>query len=84
LCITPNKNLVTNIGFGPDATHTKNINDKSIASRSTSKIFPLKHAREIFRDRNADEYVFLNSMGGSDMTIFKRIIRKIKSTINIS
>lgn len=26
ICITPNQNLVTNVGFGDDATHTKNAN----------------------------------------------------------
>ena len=79
LCVTPNKNLVTNIGFGPDATHTKDINDKYKGSRPTYKVLPLVHTEKVIRDKKADEYVFLNSMGGSEMTILKRLVRKIKS-----
>ena len=84
LCVTPNKNLVTNIGFGPDATHTKDINDKYKGSRPTYKVLPLVHTEKVIRDKKADEYVFLNSMGGSEMTILKRLVRKIKSIFKIN
>lgn len=78
LTITPNKNLVTNIGFGPDATHTKDAKDKYKSSREAQKILPLKHTDKIIRDEKADEYTFLNSMGGLEMTIWRRLIRKVK------
>lgn len=78
LCVTPNQNLVTNIGFGVDATHTKDVNEKHKGSRPTDKILPLDHAKKIVRNQEADEYVFINSMGGSEMTIWNRILRKIK------
>ena len=81
LCITPNKNLVTNIGFGLDATHTKDVNDAHKGSRQSCKILPLKHVKKIIRDKEADDYVFLNAMGGAEMTIWRRIARKIKLII---
>ena len=78
LSITPNKNLVTNIGFGPDATHTKDIKEKYKSSRKAQKILPLKHVDKIIRDQKADEYTFLNSMGGFERTIWRRLIKRIK------
>ena len=81
LSVTPNKNLVTNIGFGPDATHTTDINEKKKGSRSSHSILPLKHLDSIIRDTKADEYVFFNSFRGSEMTIWKKIKKKIKSII---
>ena len=53
LCVIPSVNLVSNLGFGADATHTK------IACR-LSKLpiepmpFPLRHPRHITRDISAD------------------------------
>jgi hypothetical protein len=82
--ITPNKNLVTNIGFGPEATHTKDIKEKYKASRKYHKILPLKHLDQLVRDKKADEYVFFNSLGGSERTLLKRLIRKIKLIFEIN
>lgn len=43
LSITPSKNLISNIGFGPDATHTTDLNSAA-ANLATSDIdFPLVH-----------------------------------------
>ncbi len=54
LCITPNSTLVSNIGFGPEATHTKN-SGSWLANLTTKAIeFPLCHPSEIKQDRVAD------------------------------
>tara|TARA_B110000027_G_scaffold52978_1_gene57742 strand:- start:181 stop:1095 length:915 start_codon:yes stop_codon:yes gene_type:complete len=78
LSITPNKNLVENIGFGPDATHTK-IETPRTRSQLTQEILPLTHPSLVIRDYKADEYVFLNVFGGSKMGLLRRIIQKLKS-----
>lgn len=53
LSIVPNKNLVSNIGFNKNATHT-NKRD-SYLSMPTEKIdFPLKHPPFMIRDKKSD------------------------------
>ena len=60
---TPNTNLVKNIGFGPDATNTKNNINKSANIESTS-IGIIKHPEKITIDIEADKYVYENHYGG--------------------
>jgi hypothetical protein len=78
LCISPKNNLVKNIGFGPDATHTKILTSR-IQSQIDEKILPLIHPSSIKRNYEADEYIFLNVFGGSQMSLVKRILRKLKT-----
>ena len=53
--ITPNNNLVTNIGFGQDATHTKEDFGLSIATKPINQII---HPREIIVSLDADRYLY--------------------------
>lgn len=79
LSILPNSNLVSNIGFGPDATHTKN---KSSPSRSSvTDIWDIKHPKFIIRDRKADDYTFDSHYGGNNI---KKpfFILNAKNTVN--
>ena len=56
LAITPNANLVSNIGYGPDATHTRGTS--ILANLPTSTLqFPLRHPASIEADKAADRYV---------------------------
>jgi hypothetical protein len=55
--IMPNVNLVTNIGFGPDATHMCNPNTMMANFPSQAIDFPLKHPSYIVRDAIADDYI---------------------------
>lgn len=57
LTITPNLNLVQNIGYGDEGTHTKGPN---IAPKKSSMIFPLKHPSEISVCSTADKYAAEN------------------------
>lgn len=55
--IIPNKNLVSNIGFGFNATHTKN--DSVFANNPTFKMdLPLTHPSEVKIDKEADYYFY--------------------------
>ena len=59
LTVIPNVNLVSNIGFGMDATHTKATT--KLSNISTSPIeFPLKHPNFIIRDTLADDFTQRN------------------------
>jgi hypothetical protein len=55
ICIIPNVNLVLNIGFGDNSTHTKNM-DKTYSAVQLSSILPLTHPSEIKRNLEADNY----------------------------
>jgi len=55
LHILPNVNLVANIGFGVDATHTKSL--RKCANMPVEAVgFPLQHPPFIIRDAAADDY----------------------------
>lgn len=56
LTATPNVNLVSNIGFGPDATHTKE-NDKASIIPS-KEIGVIKHPNIVQRNSDADRWTF--------------------------
>lgn len=56
LNIIPNTNLISNLGYGEDATHTKRLNlHANIPAKGAE--FPLKHPAFMIRDAHADAYV---------------------------
>ena len=62
-CITPNYNLVSNLGFGLNSTHSIDKNDK-LSKLETTNIESIVHPAKIQIDKAAD--VFTNK------TVFKR------------
>jgi hypothetical protein len=57
LSAIPAHNLVSNIGFGADATHT--LGDSEIANLpATALRFPLRHPKAVARDLRADRMTF--------------------------
>ena len=86
LTATPNVNLVSNIGFGPDATHT--TTDSSMSLMKTCGIKNMIHPETVTHSVAADHYVFNESFGGKNLTMpykllfdAKRVLRFIKSRI---
>jgi hypothetical protein len=63
LTATPNVNLVSNIGFGRDSTHTTWA-ESPLAAIPTGTIGKLMHPKTVSRDAGADHYVFDNVLGG--------------------
>ncbi|WP_145017675.1 hypothetical protein [Geobacter argillaceus] len=58
LSIIPSKNMVTNVGFGENATHTHDPNYPTARLKSESMDFPLRHPSEIKNDKKyLDEIV---------------------------
>jgi len=76
LCIVPNLNLISNIGFGNDATHTTEI-DHWKANRKTfamDKI--LIHPKKIERHLKADKYMAKKNF--NRYTFFRRAMDSLK------
>jgi len=80
--IAPNVNLVKNIGFGENATHTHDSDSKQ-AFLDTQSILPLVHPVFTKIDDEADLYYFRNYwFGHSEQTLFSRFISKLYTCIS--
>ena len=66
LTATPNVNLVSNIGFGINSTHTKDINHKA-ANIPSKEIGILKHPKMVMRNIEADKWTFDHHYGGKNL-----------------
>lgn len=78
LCINPNVNLVSNIGFTKDALHTKDENS-IFSNMKTEEIKKIIHPDFILIDREAD--YFTSKLCYGNQTIFNRIKNKIHKTL---
>ena len=78
LAISPTFNLVSNIGFGIDATHTTGVNEQ--ANMEIFPVdFPLKHPPFVIRDVNADRYTQKHLFSNSSLKhLLHRIYKKVK------
>lgn len=72
--ITPEINLISNIGFGPDATHTHGFNIYS-NMKTKEMIFPLTHPEIFLPNYSADNYVANGQF--TTISFFRRLINKI-------
>ena len=61
IAINPNKNLVTNIGFGDLAENCKNKKDKFANMKLETMNFPLNHPAEIEINEKADSFTTRNN-----------------------
>ena len=62
LTATPRVNLVTNIGIGPDGTHT--IADEDQPGTPARPLGPITHPDAVERNAEADQYIFDHLLGG--------------------
>lgn len=75
LIATPNKNLVANIGFGSDSTHTR-----TQAEFATFPLGPLTHPTAVIDNPAADQYTFNHHYDGISLRkkLTKRRLRLMK------
>jgi len=73
LSIIPNVNLVSNIGFGEEATHTKD-SAHVLAENVHGKLSEIIHPKEVAQNTEADRYTFYHK-------IYRSKWKKIKSRI---
>ncbi|GEM_PF-4925566 len=77
--IVPNKNLISNIGFGEEALHTKNSSSRWANLKTEPMDFPLVHPKFFIKDTYADKIYMLERKKESTNKIHQRIVKKIKS-----
>lgn len=66
LAVLPDANLVSNIGFSSDATHTRDENS-AVAQLPTIDVWELKHPPLVLRNSTADDYSFAHLFGGANL-----------------
>jgi hypothetical protein len=63
LTVLPNINLVSNLGFGPAATHTFDVGSR-FANLPAGEIWYIKHPQHLIRHAEADNYYFEKVVAG--------------------
>ena len=84
LCVYPNTNLITNIGFGEDATHTKNRRSVVAYLPTFGTKFPLQHPPAVAHDKGIDEYVIqlqTRSPSVKPLRVHQKLYRKFGAFI---
>ena len=74
LTATPNVNLVSNIGFGVDSTHTASASSP-LANMATVAIGAIEHPAAVVQDAEADRYVFDHTFGGRSLRFPYSLLR---------
>lgn len=80
LSVLPAINLVENIGFGENATHTRRNHPGGLQKMGTLPM-PLRHPDQIARDRAADRHTYLHHY---DPPLWLRIWRKLTRRNSLS
>jgi hypothetical protein len=76
LAVTPAVNLVSNIGFGSDATHTRDDDLSPFANLDAGEMrFPLRHPTAVAPDREADRLLEDVLFSGNVHRMFERLRR---------
>ncbi len=57
LSVIPGRNLISNIGFGPDSVNTKDVNSENANLPTYPMQFPLRHPSKVEVDFQADKYI---------------------------
>jgi hypothetical protein len=78
LAVLPQKNLISNIGFSEEGTHTK-ATYSNLSKMQTSEISPMIHPRNVSRDYYADTYAIKYYFLPPSFPV--RIVNKIKQVI---
>ena len=73
LSILPSTNLVSNIGFREDATHTRGATNKLANLPRSKMIFPLKHPPCMVRDKTADQIIFERTIMPRQPSLYEKL-----------
>lgn len=74
LSLIPNKNLISNIGFDENATHTKDKNS-IFSNMELNDLNEIKHPNFVLQDKIADNFTYEKMF--KEKNIIQKIIRKI-------
>ena len=75
--IVPSVNLIANIGFGEDATHTAGGRDLVPVEAMS---FPLKHPLEVLENRDLDKELFDHLLY---IPLYKRVLNRIRRAVRL-
>ncbi|MCT0198162.1 glycosyltransferase family 2 protein [Synechococcus sp. CS-1325] len=78
LTALPNRNLVSNVGFGADGTHTTGVREPTVADQGLGT---LKHPSFLLRDAQADRYTFDHHFGGAGMRPNRSLLPRVKARL---
>ena len=79
LSILPNKNLISNVGFGPEATHTTSLDSQHSKIPRQDLNFPLLHPSFIIKRFDADNYTTKRTFSRGNILV--RGLNKLKRLI---
>ena len=77
LNIIPGTNLVDNIGFGDDGTHTTSLTDPRNKRTAREITFPLAHPQFIMPDERRDAEYFKRFIGSTAISRFKYAVKRL-------
>lgn len=77
LGVVPNVNLISNIGWGDDATHTKTLDHPSANLATEAMSFPLIHPHYMAINREADRFTLQNHFVGWSPKLYRRLKRRV-------
>ncbi|MBS4062395.1 MAG: nucleotide-diphospho-sugar transferase [Bacteroidetes bacterium] len=78
LAILPNVNMISNIGFGIDATHTFGVNEH--AHMPIYEVYISNHPKQVVQNKEADYYTFKTHF--APKPFLTRAINKLKRVLN--
>lgn len=84
LTILPNINLVSNIGFGENATHTITENYRLSNLDTASINFPLIHPKKNKLNKKADKYSFYKVINPQTKSIKKQFLRVLAKIMRLN
>jgi hypothetical protein len=84
LSILPDTNLVSNIGYREDATHTKPDSNGLANLPISNMAFPLKHPAVVARDKKVDRAVFERLVLPLRLTFYRRLRRRCAAALPIA
>ena len=77
LTIIPQNNLIKNLGFRSDATHT--FGDSPMSAMETTELEVIRHPLLIEQNKAADTFTFYAHHPDANLSVVKRIFRKVKT-----
>jgi hypothetical protein len=81
LSILPNTNLVSNIGFREDATHTRGATNTLANLPRLEMRFPLKHPPCMVRDKTVDQIIFERTIMPRQLSLYEKLRVKFAAAL---
>jgi hypothetical protein len=81
LTVLPTVNLVSNVGFGSEATHTTSATHRLADMPTRAMDFPLRHPPLVVCNGKADDWIEKNAYHVPLSSLLKRVVPKVKKLI---